>query len=375
MKQFPLHSQHQSLGAHFQIVGDWETPEHYGDSIQEHLAVRKGVGISDLSSRGKILVTGEDRATWLQGIISNDILPLHPGQGLYSTFMNHKGKILAYFRVLMLEDSIFVEDVGEVNDTTYQQFRKFLLFGTKAKMENCLDRWGILLIAGPTACQLIENTFGIDILEVKPLEFKSIEAQGHQILIARTEETGELDLELYVPVQGLESVWEQLWSVGKPLGLQPVGRLALDSLRIEAGIPKIGPDLNEVIVPPEANLQGKAFSLTKGCYPGQEVVARMDTYGAIKRRLVGLVLEKETSPLPEHGGKIYSGDREVGWVSSSAFSPILNKSLALGFPLRDFSKPDTELSIEIQGQRYGATVHSLPFYSGSSKPSAKAPGG
>jgi len=373
MKQFPLHSQHQSLGAHFQIVGDWETPEHYGDSIQEHLAVRNGVGISDLSSRVKILVTGEDRATWLQGIISNDILPLHPGQGLYSTFMNHKGKILAYFRVLMLEDSIFVEDVGEVNDTTYQQFRKFLLFGTKAKMENCLDRWGILLIAGPTACQLIENTFGIDILEIKPLEFKSIEAQGHQILIARTEETGELDLALYVPVQGLVSVWEQLWSLGKPLGLQPVGRLALDSLRIEAGIPKIGPDLNEVIVPPEANLQGKAFSLTKGCYPGQEVVARMDTYGAVKRRLVGLVLKKETSPLPEHGEKIYSGDREVGWVSSSAFSPILNKSLALAFPLRDFSKPDTELSIEIQGQRYGATVHSLPFYSRGSDTAGTAP--
>jgi folate-binding protein YgfZ len=366
MKQFPLHSQHLSLGAHFQNVGDWETPEHYGDSVQEHLAVRKGVGISDLSSRGKIRITGEDRVTWLQSIISNDILPLHPGQGLYSTFMNHKGKILAYFRVLMLEDSIFVEDVGEVNDTTYQQFRKFLLFGTKAKMENCLDRWGILLIAGPNASQLIEKTFGIETFEVKPLEFKSIEIQGHQILMARTEETGELDIELYVPVEGLVSVWEQLLIEGKHLGLQPVGRLALDSLRIEAGIPKLGPDLNEVIVPPEANLEGKAFSLTKGCYPGQEVVARMDTYGAIKRRLVGLVLEKEPSPLPEHGAKIYSGDREVGWISSSAFSPVLNKSLALGFPLRDFSKPDTELTIEFQGQRQRATVHSLPFYSRNS---------
>jgi folate-binding protein YgfZ len=373
MKQFPLHSQHLSLGAHFQNVGDWETPEHYGDSVQEHLAVRKGVGISDLSSRGKIRITGEDRVTWLQSIISNDILPLHPGQGLYSTFMNHKGKILAYFRVLMLEDSIFVEDVGEVNDTTYQQFRKFLLFGTKAKMENCLDRWGILLIAGPNASQLIEKTFGIETFEVKPLEFKSIEIQGHQILMARTEETGELDIELYVPVEGLVSVWEQLLIEGKHLGLQPVGRLALDSLRIEAGIPKLGPDLNEVIVPPEANLEGKAFSLTKGCYPGQEVVARMDTYGAIKRRLVGLVLEKEPSPLPEHGAKIYSGDREVGWISSSAFSPVLNKSLALGFPLRDFSKPDTELTIEFQGQQHRATVHSLPFYSRSSEPSATTP--
>jgi len=366
MKQFPLHSQHQSLGAHFENVGEWETPEHYGDSIQEHLAVRNGVGISDLSSRGKIRVTGEDRVTWLQSIISNDILPLHSGQGLYSTFMTHKGKILAYFRVLMLEESIFVEDVGEVNDTTYQQFRKFLLFGTKAKMENCLDRWGILLIAGPHASELIEKTFGIDKFDINPLEFKSIETQGHQILMARTEETGELDIELYVPVEGLVSVWDQLWSVGKPLGLQPIGRLALNSLRIEAGIPKLGPDLNEVIVPPEANLEGKAFSLTKGCYPGQEVVARMDTYGAIKRRLVGLVLEKGPGPLPEHGAKIFSGDREVGWVSSSAFSPVLNKPLAFGFSLRDFSKPDTELTMEIQGQRHRATVHSLPFYTRNS---------
>ena len=366
MKQFPLHSQHLSLGAHFQIVGDWETPEHFGDAIKEHQAIRNGVGIADLSSRGKILITGEDRITWLQSIISNDILPLHPGQGLYSTFMNHKGKMLAYFRVFMLEDSIFIEDVGEVNDTTYQQFRKFLLFGTKAKMENCLDRWGILLIAGPNASQLIKNAFGIDKFELNPLECKFLETQGHQILMAKTEETGELDIELYVPLEGLESVWNQLWSVGKPLGLEPVGRLAVHSLRIEAGIPHVGPDLNEVIVPPEANLEGKAFSLSKGCYPGQEVVARMDTYGAVKRRLVGLVLETESRFLPEQGAKIFSGDREVGWVSSSAFSPVLNKALAFGFPLRDFCKPDTKLTVEIQGQQHQATVHSLPFYTRSS---------
>lgn len=372
MKQFPLHSQHLALGAHFQNVGDWETPEHYGDAIQEHLAVRNGVGISDLSSRGIIRITGEDRVTWLQGIISNDILPLHPGQGLYSTFMNHKGKILAYFRVLILEDAIIVEDLGEVNDATYQQFRKFLLFGTKAKMENCLDRWGILLLAGPNAPQLIEKAFGFDVFDIKPLELKSLDIQEHSVLIARTEETGELDVEIYTPIEGLLSVWNHIWSTGKPLGLQPFGRLALDSLRIEAGIPKLGPDVNESIVPPEANLEGKAFSLNKGCYPGQEVVARMDTYGAVKRRLVGLVVENPSTPLPEHGAKIYSGDREVGWVSSSAFSPLLNKTLAFGFPLRDFSKPDTELSIEIQGQRHPAKVHSLPFYTSSSGTSTPA---
>ena len=361
MKQLPLHSQHQSLGAQFHIVGDWEVPEHYGDPTHENLTVRNGVGLADLSHRGKILITGEDRVTWLQSIISNDILPLTPGQGLCSTFMNHKGKILSYFRVFMLEDSIFIEDVGEIGEATYQAFRKFLLFGTKAKMENCHERWGTLLICGPKAFEIIEQTFSVDIRDLSSYGFKTADVQGQQILIARTEETGEVDIELLMPVGALLPAWEQLWSIGKPLGLQPVGRAALESLRIEAGIPRVGPDINEGIVPPEANLEGKAFSLTKGCYPGQEVVARMDTYGAVKRRLVGLVLEGSETLNPEHGAKIYNGDREVGWVSSSAFSPSLKKTLAFGFPLRDFSKPDTKLTIDVQGKRIDASVHPLPF--------------
>ena len=145
MKQSPLHSQHVDLGAHFCPIGEWEMPEHYGQKIEEHLAVRKGVGIADLSLRGIIRITGDDRLTWLQSLISNDIRPLTSGQGLYSALMDHKGKILSYFRVLMLEDSIVLEDTGEVEDITYQSLRKFLLFGTKAKMENCLESWGISL--------------------------------------------------------------------------------------------------------------------------------------------------------------------------------------------------------------------------------------
>ena len=361
MKQLPLHRQHQSLGGQFQTVGDWDVPEHYGDPVQEHLTVRNGVGIADISLRGKVVVTGDDRITWLQNIISNDILPLTPGQGLYSTFMNHKGKILSYFRVFMLNDFIVVEDVGEMGDATYQAFRKFLLFGTKAKMENCLERWGILLLCGQSAPEVIKQALSVDMQEVKTNNFTTTDAQGHQILIAKVEETGETDIELLMPTEALLPVWEKLWSIGKPMGLQPIGRTALNSLRIEAGIPRLGPDINEGIVPPEANLEGKAFSLTKGCYPGQEVVARMDTYGSIKRRLVGLLLEENEIPIPETGAKVYSGEREVGWVSSAAYSPSLKKIIALGFPLRDFTKPDMKLTIETHSHRYPATVRPLPF--------------
>jgi aminomethyltransferase len=114
-------------------------------------------------------------------------------------------------------------------------------------------------------------------------------------------------------------------------------------------------------VPPEANLEGTAFSLSKGCYPGQEVVARMDTYGSVKRRLVGLVIEGLGKDLPEAGAKLFSGTREVGWVSSATFSLLLQKTLALGFPLRDFTAPETQLEVEIRDLRYPTSVSTLPF--------------
>ncbi|MGH7205090.1 MAG: aminomethyltransferase family protein [Nitrospiraceae bacterium] len=360
MKQSRLREQHLKLGAVFADSAGWDIPTHYGDPVAEHTAVRNGVGMADLSHRGKIRVTGEDRVKWLQSVISNDILPLTTGQGLYSSFLTHKGKMLSYFRVYALPDSLFIEDVGEIGETTFQALRKFLLYGTKAKMENCAETWGLLLISGPKAGALIHTAFGTDISGLKPLSFVTQEIGGQPALLIRTEETGETDIEILIPADGLASAWERLWSVGAPTGLKPFGTQMRETLRIEAGLPRAGADLTEEIVPPEANLEGKAFSLTKGCYPGQEVVARMDTYGSVRRHLVGLVLQDTV--LPPKGAKLFSDQREVGWISSATHSPLLNKVIAFGFPLRDFTHPDTALLVEIEGKRYDTTVHALPFY-------------
>lgn len=360
MKQSRLHEQHLKLKAVFGEVSGWQMPAHYGDPMAEHTAVRNGVGIADLSHRGKIRVTGEDRVKWLQSVISNDILPLTTGQALYSSFLTHKGKMLSYFRVYALPDSLFIEDVGEIGETTFQALRKFLLFGTKAKMENCAESWGLLLISGPKAGALIHPAFGTDISGLKPLTFATHEIGGQHAMLIRTEETGETDIEILIPADGLASAWERLWAVGAPMGLKPFGTQTRDTLRIEAGLPRAGADLTEEIVPPEANLEGKAFSLTKGCYPGQEVVARMDTYGSVRRHLVGLVLQDTV--LPPKGAKLFSGEREVGWVSSSAHSPSLGSPIAFGFPLRDFTAPGTVLTVEVEGHRHHATVRALPFY-------------
>jgi aminomethyltransferase len=360
MKQSRLHSHHAQLGASFEEVTGWETPAHYGDVAAEHRAVRQAVGIADLSHRGKLKVTGEDRMKWLQSVISNDVLPLQPGQGRYSSLLTHKGKMLTYFRLYIQTDAVMLEDVGEIGETTFQALRKFLLYGTKAKLENCSESWGLLLISGPKAAHVVQSAFGVDVTDLKPVDFVTAQIGGHHALVLRTEETGEVDIEVLLPSDSLLAAWTTAMEAGAKFGIKAIGNQAREALRMEAGIPKAGPDLNEEIVPPEANLEGKAFSLNKGCYPGQEVVARMDTYGNVRRKLVGLVLKN--SVVPPHGTKLYSGDREVGWISSAIRSPQLNKVIAFGFPLRDFSNPGTELTVEFENSRHPAIIQPLPFY-------------
>ncbi|MDF0665926.1 MAG: aminomethyltransferase family protein [Nitrospira sp.] len=360
MRQSRIHQQHAQLGATFENITGWEIPAHYGDVAAEHRAVRRTVGIADLSHRGKLRVTGEDRVKWLQSVISNDILPLQPGQGRYSSFLTHKGKMLTYFRLYMQTEAVMLEDIGEIGDATFQALRKFLLYGTKAKLENCAESWGLLLISGPKALHVVQSAFGVDVTDLKPVDFVAAQIGGHHALVLRTEETGEIDIEVLLPTDGLPAAWTSAMQAGDKFGMRAIGSHAREALRLEAGLPKAGADLNEEIVPPEANLEEKAFSLNKGCYPGQEVVARMDTYGNVRRKLVGLVL-KDTV-VPSHGAKLYSGDREVGWISSAVHSPQLNKVIAFGFPLRDFSKPGTELAVEFESGRHPATVQTLPFY-------------
>ncbi len=360
MKTVRLAERHRQLGAQMSESAGWEVPLHYGDVAAEHRAVRTAVGLADLSHRGKLRVTGDDRVKWLQSILSNDLLPLKPGQGLYSSLLTHKGKMLSYFRVYVTAEAVLVEDVGEIGETTFQTLKKFLLYGTKAKMENLAETWGLLLVSGPKAGDLIRSAYNVAMGEAGVPSLLAADAAGRPAYFLRTEETGEVDIEIMTPADNLTAVWDHLLTAGTPFGLRPFGAAAREALRLEAGLPKAGPDLNEEIVPPEANLEGKAFSLSKGCYPGQEVVARMDTYGSVRRHLVGLILAE--SVLPPSGAKLFSGEREVGWVSSAVVSPQLGKAIAFGYPLRDFSKPDTALSVELGGRRIPATVHALPFY-------------
>jgi glycine cleavage system aminomethyltransferase T len=233
-KQSRLHDHHARLGATFEDVTGWNMPAHYGDPDAEHRAARESVAMADLSHRGKLRVTGDDRVKWLQSVISNDILPLQPGQGRYSSFLTHKGKMLTYFRVYMQADAVMLEDVGEIGETTYGALRKFLLYGTKARMENCADSWGLLLVSGPKAASTVKSAFGTDVTDLKPVNCVSAMIGGQSALIIRTEETGEEDYEILLPADGLIAAWERLMEAGKTYGIKAMGSQAREALRIEA---------------------------------------------------------------------------------------------------------------------------------------------
>lgn len=360
MNTSPLHEQQTQLGASFQELAGWNVPAHYGDARAEYQAVRTSVGLSDLSHRGLLRATGDDRVKWLQSILSNDLLRVQPGQGVYSSLLTHKGKMLTYVRLYVTPDAVILEDVGDIGDTTAKTLKKFLLYGTKAKLEVLTGTWGLLLLSGPRAAEVIRLALQVELQTAAVPSLTTATQDTQPVWLLRGEETGEQDILLATPNANLLALWNLLVATGSPLGLRPVGTVAREMLRLEAGLPKAGADLNEEIVPPEANLDGKAFSLNKGCYPGQEVVARMDTYGNVRRHLSGLLIRDTT--VPPAGAKLFSGDREVGWISSASASPAMGHPIALAYPLRDFSTPGTELTVDVDGRRLPATVHALPFY-------------
>ncbi len=366
MKTLSLHEIHRSLGAHFTQVLEWEVPSHYGDAWEEHLAVRKKAGIVDLSYRGLIRVTGADRAKFLQGLITNDVMALTEGQGLYAAILNPKGRMLADLKIYAVHEAFLVDQDREITDKTTQILNRYKLI-SKATMEDLTDSLVHLAIYGPSANPLLEKVLGTTL--PKSLEFSSIriEWHGQQVYAIQSMYTGEQGYDLMVPAQESGALWMEILDAGSGFGIKPVGLEALEGLRIEAGIPRYGIDMDENTFPPEAGLEEKAISYTKGCYVGQETIARIKTYGQVHRKLMGLILQGSPSTmgtLPHRDDKVFKDEEEIGFVTSSAYSPILNQNIALGYIRRKAIQPDLQVTVvsSKDGIKTSAKVVDLPFY-------------
>ena len=245
---------------------------------------------------GGLHLIGNDRATYLHRIISNDVEGLAVGEGNYATMLTNRGKIIADMKLYVFEDSIDIETNAETTSTLYQELDKYLI-ADDVTIEDFTERTGLIGIHGPASAELLQEVYGLDVEHLPEYHSVVHEIDGQHIACIRANETGEVGYNLYTESESTEWLWDTTLVKGRRFGVQPVGLTALNSLRIEAGIPRYGAELDDSIFPQEAELEG-AISFEKGCYIGQEIVARMKYRGHPNRLLRGFEITATSYPRP-----------------------------------------------------------------------------
>ena len=352
-ERLPLHDAHERLGARFAATG-LPVPVSYGHPAAEHEAVRERAGLIDRSERGKVEMTGKDRATFLHGLVSNDVKGLVPGQGAESALLDTQGKVTALLVVHCLEDRLILETDRSLAEPLRATIDRYL-FSERVEMEDVSDASGILTIAGPSARKAVEAALGHGLPELGRWQHVTMPGEGSSLRIVRTEETGEEGYDLWVPTAGLAALWDRL----RDAGAQPVGRDAWDVLRVEAGVVRYGIDVDASTLLLEAPLS-EAYSMTKGCYLGQEVVARVTYRGHVNRKIVGFRFAD--ARVPRAGAPVLVEGKAVGRITSAVLSPALGVALALGFLRREHHEPGTRVEVHGGDEPLSAEVAALPFY-------------
>ncbi len=362
MKTSLLYDIHKSLGAKFSEISGWEMPAHYGDPAAEHLHVRKGVGMMDLSHRGKVRISGKDRTLFLQKILSQDIHKLTPAAGAYSALLNVKGKMLAYMRLYCNEDSFLIDAEPGFAEKIVQALTHYL-FREDVAIENATEKYGLLTLQGPLSGQVLSKVTATEMRDMPECSHRNLPINSVNCKVIRTSYTGEEGYDIYVLWDELPAVWKRFIEAGKEYGIMPFGLDGLETLRIEAGTPLYAIDMDEHTIPMEANLD-KAVSYDKGCYIGQETIARIKFRGHVNKTLTGFYIPEGV--IPDRGDKIYKVvhdiENHVGIITSSCLSPTLNKAIALGTIRIEYSAPGEVVYIERDDQRLTAIVTKLPFY-------------
>jgi folate-binding protein YgfZ len=352
--RLPLHDFHARLGAGFGEADGYPVVLHYGDPAAEHAAVRERAGLHDPFPRGVVAATGRERAAFLHGMLSNDIKSLAPGQGCPAAFLDAHGKIVSLMRVHCLPDRLILEMDRPLIGPTLAALDRFLI-SERVEFADASDDHAVLTLAGPGARAAVEKLAERALPDLALAHHVTVTADGLDLRIVRSEETGEEGYDLWVAPDGLASLWERAVAAGA----QPVGSEAWNVLRVEAGVVRHGVDVDEGTLLLEAPLE-HVYSLTKGCYIGQEVVARITYRGHVNRKVVGFRFPP--GPIPAPGSAVTAEGREVGRITSPVVSPVLG-GLALGMLRREHSEPGT--AVEVAAPPAGplaARVAALPFY-------------
>lgn len=333
-------------------------PLRFSDSAAEHHAVRQRTGLFDFSFRAQLALKGDDRSKFLHRIVSNDIRKLAPGQGTYATLLSAQGHILADFRVYCAEDRLLIDTDVDLRDKLMQALRRYIV-ADRVQIEP-LDSVAVAA-QGPTSRSVLESFLQTKLRLEQEYDHFSATHASLPVRIVRASSTGEEGYEVWVEPHGFEEVWKTLGGEPPAEGATAerlyCGVAALETLRIEAGIPRYGPDMGEDTIPNEAGLFN-ALSFQKGCYIGQEIVERTRSRGHVNWKLMGVTVDSPSAPAP--GDKLLASGKEVGEITSACVSPTLSKTIALAHVRREISEPGTKVAL---ASGVSAEVASLPFYS------------
>jgi len=317
-------------------------------------ATRRGVGLFPMDERGLLEVRGEDRVRWLDGMISGDVQALDTqgeGAGCYATLLTNRGAVIADLHVGNFGESFLLEskrsEIGRIKET----LERFIV-ADDVTLEDRSDELVGLALEGPGVGELLSALPGLPAppAERAPERWGRARIADREVYWAAFGFSGESALQLWMDSGSREAVVEALVGAGEGVGLCRGNPAALEVLRIEAGIPALGTELDEEVMPAEARLE-RAISTDKGCYVGQEIVARLRARGRVNHLLVGLRVEPG-SALAE-GTPLRSGDRETGEVTSVADSPSEGR-IALGYVRREHSEPGTVVRFEGGSARVAA---------------------
>ncbi|MFM2295262.1 MAG: hypothetical protein RLZZ350_1675 [Verrucomicrobiota bacterium] len=357
MNPLSLHEFHHGLGAQFAGVNGCEVVAHYGDVNPELAALHETAGVLDLSFRSRLCLVGADRARFLHGQVTNDVKKLLPGQGCYAALTTAKGKLQSDLNLFCLADELLLDFELGLTALVTARLENYIV-SDDVQLVDAAPHYGLLSVQGPRAAEVV-CALGL-FTKLSDAPFASVkfsDATLGEIYLAHHARLGTSGFDLFVPTNSLGAVADKLIAAAKQLGGKAAGWDALEIARIEAGVPRFGMDMDETNLPQECGL-ARALNFNKGCYIGQEVLNRVNSFGHVTRELRGLRLANDLKTLPARGAKLFAAGKEVGCLTSTIFSPTFQANLALAIVRREANAPGSALTL---ADGSAATVVALPF--------------
>jgi folate-binding protein YgfZ len=349
-----LHDVERADGASFQTYCGWEVAAHFGDPRAEYQALRHEACALDVCFLGKLRATGRDRVRYLHNMLSNDIKSLQTGAGCHAALLTRQGRMESDLWVYAFADELWLECPPCATEQVVETLNRHIVSDV-VKLDAMNETLGILSLQGPKAGEIMERVSGISLSSLEPLQHRTVEGKADKWVVVRRDRTGFGGYDLWLPRADVSDVWRR-WSETERV--QPAGLWALDWARTEAGIPWYGTDMDDKTLPMEMGLD-TAISLSKGCYRGQEIVARVTHRGRLDRRLAGIMIE--CGEPPSRGTEVRSQGARIGEVTSAVHSPRLGKPLALAVLKTDFLQPGTLVDVAYGESHRPGTVIALPL--------------